>query len=147
MLKSLIKGREVELKEEGADLVIAITHMKWGNDTRLAQRAEGVSLIPGGHDHDYGISKLNETWIVKSGSDFKNLTKINIRRLFGASFQYVFEKVDILNYLEEDSYIKAIVKDFTQNIQVREYSLYYLAKYRLIRFTFIGQNVNIVAYD
>ncbi|XP_012639516.1 snake venom 5'-nucleotidase-like [Microcebus murinus] len=106
----------VELKEEGADLVIAITHMKWGNDTRLAQRAEAVNLILGGHDHDYGIKKVNETWIVKSGSDFKTLTKINIR-LFGTSFQYVFEKVDILNYLEEDSYIKAIVKDFTQNIQ------------------------------
>ncbi|KAM9254036.1 snake venom 5'-nucleotidase-like [Dugong dugon] len=106
----------IELKEEGADLVIAVTHMKWGNDTRLAQKAQGVNLILGGHDHDYGIRKVNETWIVKSGSDFKNLTKINIR-LFGASFQYIFEKVDILNYLEEDSCIKAIVKDFTQNIQ------------------------------
>nr|XP_008260488.2 trifunctional nucleotide phosphoesterase protein YfkN isoform X1 [Oryctolagus cuniculus] len=106
----------VELKEEGADLVIAITHMKWGNDTRLAQTAEGVNLILGGHDHDYGIRKVNETWIVKSGSDFKYLTKINIRH-FDASFQYVFEKVEIVSYLEEDSYIKAIVKDFTQNIQ------------------------------
>ncbi|VTJ89860.1 Hypothetical predicted protein, partial [Marmota monax] len=106
----------IELREEGADLVIAMTHMKWGNDTRLAQRAEGVNLILGGHDHDYGIRKVNETWIVKSGSDFKTLTKINIR-LFGESFQYVFEKVDILSYLEEDSHIKAIVKDFTQNIQ------------------------------
>ncbi|XP_012880689.1 PREDICTED: 5'-nucleotidase-like [Dipodomys ordii] len=106
----------VELKEEGADLVIAITHMKWGNDTRLAQGAEGVHLILGGHDHEYGIRKVNETWIVKSGSDFKNLTKINIR-LFDSSFQCIFEKVDILSYLEEDSYIKAIVKEFTQNIQ------------------------------
>ncbi|XP_042547049.1 snake venom 5'-nucleotidase-like [Dipodomys spectabilis] len=106
----------VELKEEGADLVIAITHMKWGNDTRLAQGAEGVDLILGGHDHEYGIRKVNETWIVKSGSDFKNLTKINIR-LFDSSFQCIFEKVDILSYLEEDSYIKAIVKEFTQNIQ------------------------------
>ncbi|OBS81435.1 hypothetical protein A6R68_20363, partial [Neotoma lepida] len=44
-----------ELREEGADLVIAMTHMKWGNDTRLAQRAEGLDLILGGHDHEYGI--------------------------------------------------------------------------------------------
>ncbi|XP_028638873.1 snake venom 5'-nucleotidase-like [Grammomys surdaster] len=106
----------VELRAEGADLVIAMTHMKWKNDTRLAQHAEGLDLILGGHDHEYGIKKVNETWIVKSGSDFKNLTKIDIR-LFDASFQYVFEKVDILSYLEEDSYIKAIVRDFTQNIQ------------------------------
>ncbi|XP_072461140.1 mannosylglucosyl-3-phosphoglycerate phosphatase-like [Notamacropus eugenii] len=106
----------VELKEEGADLIIAITHMKWINDTRLAQKAQGVDLILGGHDHEYGIKKVNNTWIVKSGSDFKNLTKINIRR-FGASFQYIFEKLDILNHLEEDPHIKAIVKDYTQNLQ------------------------------
>ncbi|XP_043833537.1 mannosylglucosyl-3-phosphoglycerate phosphatase-like [Dromiciops gliroides] len=106
----------VELKEEGADLIIAITHMKWTNDTRLAQKAEGVDLILGGHDHEYGIKKVNDTWIVKSGSDFRNLTKINIRR-FGASFQYKFEKLDILNHLEEDPHIKAIVKDYTQNLQ------------------------------
>lgn len=109
----------VELRAEGADLVIAMTHMKWKNDTRLAQHAEGLDLILGGHDHEYGIKKVNETWIVKSGSDFKNLTKIDIQ-LFDASFQYVFEKVEILSYLEEDSYIKAIVRDFTQNIQVGE---------------------------
>lgn len=61
----------------------------------LPEKAQGVSLILWGHDHDYGIRKVNKTQIVKSGFDFKSLTKINVR-LFGASFQYVFEKVDIL---------------------------------------------------
>uniref|UniRef100_A0A8C5KQG2 Ecto-5'-nucleotidase n=1 Tax=Jaculus jaculus TaxID=51337 RepID=A0A8C5KQG2_JACJA len=105
-----------KLRVVGAELVVALTHMKWGNDTRLAQQARSLDLILGGHDHDYGIRKVNGTWIVKSGSDFKNLTKINIR-LLGASSQFVFEKVDVLSYLEEDAYIKAIVRDFTQNLQ------------------------------
>ncbi|XP_038621776.1 mannosylglucosyl-3-phosphoglycerate phosphatase-like isoform X1 [Tachyglossus aculeatus] len=105
-----------ELKAEGADLVVAITHMKWANDARLAQKAQGVNLILGGHDHDYGIKKVNDTWIVKSGSDFRNLTKISIRRLDG-SFQYAFEKTEILNYLEEDPCIKTIVQDYSQNLQ------------------------------
>lgn len=60
----------LELREEGVDLVIAMTHMKWGNDTRLTQRAEGLDLILGGHDHEYRVRRVNETWIVKSGSDF-----------------------------------------------------------------------------
>lgn len=67
-----------ELRADGADLVIAMTHMKWEYDTRLADCAEGLNLILGSHDHEYGIRKVNETWIVKSGSDVKNLTKIDI---------------------------------------------------------------------
>uniref|UniRef100_A0A8D0LB87 Ecto-5'-nucleotidase n=1 Tax=Sphenodon punctatus TaxID=8508 RepID=A0A8D0LB87_SPHPU len=106
----------VELKAEGAELVIAMTHMKWINDIRLAQNTLDIDLILGGHDHDYGIKKVNGTWIVKSGSDFRNLTKINMRNC-GASFQYTFNKIDILKHLEEDAFIKSLVKDFTQNLQ------------------------------
>ncbi|CAM2114073.1 mannosylglucosyl-3-phosphoglycerate phosphatase-like [Caretta caretta] len=105
-----------ELKAEGAELMIAMTHMKWINDIRLAQNARGIDLVLGGHDHDYGIKKVNGTWIVKSGSDFRNFSKINIRK-FGASLQYTFQRIDILRNLEEDSFIKSVVDDFTQNLQ------------------------------
>lgn len=50
----------VGFKEEGADLVIAITHMKWEMIHGL-QKAQGVNFILGGHGHDYRIRKVNET--------------------------------------------------------------------------------------
>lgn len=106
-----------ELKAEGAGLLIAMTHMKWINDIRLAQNTQGIDLVLGGQDHDYGIKKVNGTWIVKSGSDFRNFSKINIRK-FGASFQYTIQRIDILRNLEEDSFIKSVVDDYTQNLQV-----------------------------
>ncbi|KAG6940961.1 hypothetical protein G0U57_011445 [Chelydra serpentina] len=105
-----------ELKAEGAGLIIAMTHMKWINDIRLAQNTRGIDLVLGGHDHDYGIKKVNGTWIVKSGSDFRNFSKINIRT-FRASLQYTFQRIDILRNLEEDSFIKSVVDDYTQNLQ------------------------------
>lgn len=106
-----------ELKAEGAEFIIAMTHMKWTNDMRLAQSTKGIDLVLGGHDHDYGIKKVNETWIVKSGSDFRNFTKITIRKV-GESFQYMFQKTDILQHLEEDPFIKSLVNDSAQNLQV-----------------------------
>lgn len=101
----------VEFRVEGVDFVIVMTYMKWKNDIRFVQYVEGFDLILGGYDYEYGIKKVNEIWIVKSGFDFKNLIKIDIQ-LFDVSFQYVFEKVEILSYLEEDLYIKVIVRDF-----------------------------------
>ncbi|KAJ6669886.1 hypothetical protein lerEdw1_000435 [Lerista edwardsae] len=106
----------VELKAEGAEFIIAMTHMKWANDTRLAQSTEEIDLVLGGHDHDYGIKKVNGRWIVKSGSDFRNFTKISVRKV-GESFQHTFQKIDILQHLEEDPFIKSLVNDSAQNLQ------------------------------
>lgn len=41
-----------ELKGAGCDLVIACTHSRVPNDTRLAQECPELDLILGGHDHD-----------------------------------------------------------------------------------------------
>ena len=43
---------------QGADYVIALTHMRWPNDERLATEAEAIDLILGGHDHDYGVKQV-----------------------------------------------------------------------------------------
>ena len=42
-----------ELREAGADIVIALTHMRMPNDQRLAESVPGIDLILGGHDHFY----------------------------------------------------------------------------------------------
>jgi len=40
------------LRKEGADIVIALTHMRTPNDMRLANEVPEIDLILGGHDHD-----------------------------------------------------------------------------------------------
>uniref|UniRef100_A0AAZ3SGD9 Uncharacterized protein n=1 Tax=Oncorhynchus tshawytscha TaxID=74940 RepID=A0AAZ3SGD9_ONCTS len=42
----------VELRDKGADLGIALTHMRWRNGIRLASKSKGVDLILGGHAHE-----------------------------------------------------------------------------------------------
>lgn len=41
------------LRERGAELVIALTHMRLPNDKRLAREATGIDIILAGHDHYY----------------------------------------------------------------------------------------------
>ena len=47
-----------QLKAEGCDCVIALTHMRTPNDIRLAENVEDIDLILGGHDHVYEKQKV-----------------------------------------------------------------------------------------
>uniref|UniRef100_UPI00398EC83B mannosylglucosyl-3-phosphoglycerate phosphatase-like isoform X1 n=1 Tax=Pristiophorus japonicus TaxID=55135 RepID=UPI00398EC83B len=106
-----------DLRAKGAELLIALTHMKWCNDIRLARNADGLDLILGGHDHDYGTKVVNGTLIVKSGSDFRSLTKIDIARTIENSYKYTTQKIDITKDLEEDALVNNIVQEFTFNLE------------------------------
>ncbi|EAQ88608.1 hypothetical protein CHGG_05227 [Chaetomium globosum CBS 148.51] len=67
-----------QLRAEGADIIIAITHMREPNDNKLATQlgGENIDLILGGHDHFYAHSFINGTHVLRSGSDFKQLSYI-----------------------------------------------------------------------
>ncbi|CAI2738011.1 unnamed protein product [Dicrocoelium dendriticum] len=77
------------LKKSGpyeCDLVIALTHMRWPNDRKLAEMVPEIDLILGGHDHSYHVEwvdKPNQACytraIIKSGSDFRTFSKINLK--------------------------------------------------------------------
>ena len=43
------------LIDQGVDIVIALTHMRWPNDRRLAAEANDLDIILGGHDHEYDV--------------------------------------------------------------------------------------------
>lgn len=70
-----------QLRAEGADIIVALTHMREPNDNKLAENLGGdIDLILGGHDHFYAHSLINGTHVLRSGSDFKQLSYIEARR-------------------------------------------------------------------
>lgn len=70
-----------QLRAAGADIVIALTHMREPNDHKLAQNMGGeIDLILGGHDHFYAHSFINGTHVLRSGCDFKQLSYLEVRR-------------------------------------------------------------------
>lgn len=78
-------GRELcaLLRQKGATLIIALTHMRSPNDLLLAKSqpddGSGIDLILGGHDHDwYGAKQVGNVVIAKSGSDFRDLCRLRI---------------------------------------------------------------------
>lgn len=83
-----------QLRAEGADIVIAVTHMREPNDNKLAEQTDGLfDLILGGHDHYYNHSVIKDTHVLRSGTDFKQLSYLEARRRPDGSGRWDFEIV------------------------------------------------------
>lgn len=69
------------LKSEphNVDYVIALTHFRRHNDIRLADSVPEIDLILSGHDHDYMVIKRSNSFIIKSGTDFREFSKIKLK--------------------------------------------------------------------
>jgi 5'-nucleotidase len=66
-----------ELRHNGADIIIALTHLPMREDKRLAAEAD-LDLIVGGHEHEVLESFAGRTLITKMGSDARNLGRIDL---------------------------------------------------------------------
>lgn len=64
--------REAEaLRREGAELLIALTHLPMEEDMALARRLPGLDLVLGGHDHDAQLGRAGAALILKADSDLR----------------------------------------------------------------------------
>ncbi|KAL5021091.1 hypothetical protein ScPMuIL_000246 [Solemya velum] len=97
----------------GVDIVIALTHMRWPNDRRLAENVPEIDVFLGGHDHDYVVEMVNGRYIVKSGTDFRNLSMITLTPNH-TKLNVNIERVDLDSSIEEDTEAKQIVNQFLE---------------------------------
>ena len=66
------------LKEQGADFIIALTHLDIARDRELARSVKGIDVILGGHDHDPIMFYERGTLILKAGYDAHYLAVADI---------------------------------------------------------------------
>ena len=66
------------LRQAGADVIIALTHLTIAEDRALAQQVPGISVILGGHEHTPITWYEGGTLIHKSGQDARYLGRIDL---------------------------------------------------------------------
>ncbi|PGG95280.1 hypothetical protein AJ79_10146 [Helicocarpus griseus UAMH5409] len=103
------------LRAQGAQLIVAVTHQREPNDNKLAQKAPPglIDIILGGHDHFYGHSVFNLTHVLRSGTDFKQLSYIEAWRKTDGSEGWVFTitRRDVVRAIPEDpATVELVVK-------------------------------------
>ncbi len=69
-----------ELKQQGADMIIAITHSREEEDQELALDVPGIDVIVGGHSHTALFEPIveNGTVIVQAGSQLRYLGQLEL---------------------------------------------------------------------
>ncbi|KAH8670125.1 5'-nucleotidase [Tricladium varicosporioides] len=111
------------LRAQGAEIVIAVTHQREPNDNRLAEKTPDglIDIILGGHDHFYQHSLLNGTHVLRSGSDFKQLSYIEARRQGGGSKHWDFHivKRDVVSSIKEDVATLQLTEKLTTSLKAK----------------------------
>ena len=74
-------GRAVAaLRAEGAQVIVALTHLSYAQDRELARRYPDIAVIVGGHEHFPISAFVGSTLISKAGSDAKQVARIDLRQ-------------------------------------------------------------------
>lgn len=67
-----------ELRNQGAELVVALTHQDLERDLALARKVKGIDLILGGHDHLAVTVEEGDTVVAKAGHDGVYLAAVDM---------------------------------------------------------------------
>ena len=127
------------LRDQGAELVVVLSHNGMDVDLKMAQRVSGIDVILGGHTHD-GVpvpeivnSPSGRTLVVNSGSNGKFLSVMDLDVRHGHLVDYKFRMLPVFsNFLPADSematYVAGVrapyVDQLTQVMASTEVTLY-----------------------
>ncbi|KAK1146196.1 hypothetical protein N8T08_003286 [Aspergillus melleus] len=108
------------LREQGAEIIVAVTHQREPNDYKLAKSVpEGlIDIVLGGHDHFYGHAVINGIHVLRSGTDFKQLSYIEAwRKEGGSGWDFNIVRRDMYQTIPEDPSTVALVDKLTASLK------------------------------
>lgn len=116
--KELIPG----LKEQGAEIIVAVTHQREPNDNKLAELTGSglIDIVLGGHDHYYSHSFRHGTHVLRSGTDFKQLSHIEVwRKQEGKGWDFRITRRDVVGSIPQDPAAVATVEKLTAKLRAK----------------------------
>jgi 5'-nucleotidase len=90
--------------------------MRSPNDLNLAKEVDNIDLVLGGHDHHYFSHFLNGKWIIKSGTDFKGFSLIDLN--CSNNNKLVVQSIEryiVDSKVKEDEELKLVIENFLSN--------------------------------
>ena len=109
-----------KLRHGGAEMVIVVSHQREPNDNKLAEKLQPgtVDIILGGHDHYYRHSMINGTHVLRSGSDFKQLSYLEARRKSnGKGWDFNVTRRDVVSSIFEDPETVQMISNITDALK------------------------------
>lgn len=106
-----------ELKRQGAEVIVAITHLDYADDRRLAKLCPDIDIILGGHEHAASTTWVGRTLISKADSDARTAARIDILPGgAGERPEIQYELVAINESIAEDPVTAKVAHDFEDQL-------------------------------
>lgn len=100
------------MKKDGAEVIVALTHMDIAFDRELAKLVPDIDIILGGHDH-IPYAEFNEdtrTLILKSGCDWNHMGVVALKKREDGRVYVQYDIADVNGNLERDPEIFELTK-------------------------------------
>jgi len=113
----LAKAREMEKLRRGNQVFLALTHIGYEDDLRLAAQMPELDAIIGGHSHTRvdPAETVNGVLVAQAGSDNRFLGRVELLVRGGRVAAKKGELIDLGGKLAEDPEVKAMIVRFNQN--------------------------------
>ncbi|KJX92054.1 5'-nucleotidase like protein [Zymoseptoria brevis] len=118
-MEDVAKELAPQLRKQGADIVIALTHARQPRDHHFCNviPAGLIDIVLAGHDHWVEHKKFdNGTVLLRSGFDFKNLTYTEAFRQADKSWKFNIIRRNLTGDIEENETVKRHCEDIVADV-------------------------------
>ena len=114
--RALVRKTIDELRRDGAQMMIAVTHESLEQDEWLAREFPEIALIAGGHEHFHIQKQVGQTWITKADSDSQSAVVYDIALAEGQPLITAPRKIMLDGSIPEDPEIKQAVNAYIKQL-------------------------------
>lgn len=102
------------IREEGADLVLVLSHLCWPDAERMAAEVDGIDVIVGDHCADVLEEPkiINDTIVSRVGDEFDYLGELTLRVEDAAVVDWSFTLHPVTEAIEPDPEVQAVVESY-----------------------------------
>jgi 5'-nucleotidase len=105
-----------QMKAEGADVIVALTHLRIFTDQALARRVPDIDVIVGGHEHYPIIDATGRTLITKAGMDARAVARIDLDKRGDAPLDRFYELIPVTSAVAEDPAALTVINDWESRL-------------------------------
>lgn len=109
------------LREQGAEVVIALTHLRIQEDKEILRSlsVDGPDIIFGGHEHNQQAHKVRGRYVVKADADMRSATIANFEYKPEEGVDISFRFINIDEKLQHDPAIASMVEQWKKRYDRR----------------------------
>ena len=98
--------------DEGADLVVVVSHLGFPQEVKLAREVDGIDIYLSGHTHNriYEPAVVNDTIIIQSGCHGSFLGRLDLTVENGSVTDFAHELITVRQEIEPDPEVQSLVE-------------------------------------